>query len=170
MQVTFSASIKVKCIYYAQHFAWLLIQLSGAKHIFQLVTNSTEFAARKRKGAATQSQTHSHVFGYNFHAAHAVSVSATSARRNEIISAHIMRGTALNPQIKVSLFGVLLTLFVAAAAKRRLQSAESHDIDEARQVTPCANTMQFKGEGGFAFLVPPSCYYLLRGKGKQYIN
>lgn len=60
VQVAFSASIKVKCIHYAQHFAWLLIQLSGFKHIFQLVTNSTEFVARKRKGAATH--THSHMY------------------------------------------------------------------------------------------------------------
>lgn len=65
---------------------------------------------------------------------------------------HILRSTALSPQIKVSRFGVLLTLFVAAAAKRRLQSAESHDVDEARQVTPCANTMQLKG--GFRFPSP----------------
>lgn len=54
------ASIKVKCIHYAQHFAWLLIQLSGVKHIFQLVTNSTEFATDNERGCHT-TLTHTHV-------------------------------------------------------------------------------------------------------------
>lgn len=113
--------------------------------------------------------THTHVVRYNFHAAHAVAVSATSARRNEIISVHILRSAALNPQIKVSLFGVLLTLFRAAAAKRRLQSA----LRVTTLIKPGKSLhvrILCNSRGGVHF--PYSLLLLLFSaeKGKQYIN